>query len=66
MAFEGFLQAGSTDPVEIADAIAQLSGVETITGSTTYAGTVGVPDRPVYVLRMEGGVPALAAAVNPS
>ena len=60
IAAEGFLQAGSTDPVAIADAIANLSGVETITASITYAGTNGVPDRPVFVLQMQGDAPVEA------
>lgn len=60
VSIEGFLAAGSTDPVAIGDAIAGLEGVETITGSTTYAGTNGVPDRPVFILQMQGDAPVLA------
>ena len=60
VAAEGFLEAGSADPIAIAEAIANLSGLETITATTTYAGTNGVPDRPVYVLQMQGDAPILA------
>lgn len=63
VAIEGFLQAGSTDPIAIAEAIATLSGLETITASTTYAGTAGVPDRPVYVLQMTAEGPILAGEI---
>lgn len=62
VAAEGFLAAGSTDPAAIAEAIAGISGLETITATTTYAGTNGVPDRPVYVLQMQGDAPVLAGA----
>ncbi len=63
VAFEGFLRAGSTDPIAIAEAIAELSGLKTITTTTGYAGTTGVPDRPVFVLQIEDGVPALAGEI---
>ena len=60
VSINGFLEAGSADPIAIAEAIAGLSDVETITGSTTYAGTNGVPDRSVFVLQMQGDAPVLA------
>lgn len=60
VAIQGFLNAGSTDPVAIAQAISELEGLQTVTATTTYAGTNGVPDRPVYVLQMQGEAPALA------
>jgi branched-chain amino acid transport system substrate-binding protein len=60
VAIDGFLAAGSTDPLAIAQAIAELSDVQTITGSSTYAGTNGVPDRSVFVLQMQGDAPVLA------
>jgi branched-chain amino acid transport system substrate-binding protein len=60
VAIQGFLDAGSTDPLAIADAIAAISGLQTITTTTTYAGTNGVPDRPVFVLQMQGDAPVVA------
>lgn len=62
-AVDGFLTAGSTDPIEIAEAIAGLSDLEVITTTTGYAGTEGVPDRPVFVLQIVDGEPALAAEI---
>jgi branched-chain amino acid transport system substrate-binding protein len=52
VAAQGYLAAGSTDPVAIAEAIAGLSDVEAITGTIGYAGTGGVPDKPVSILQM--------------
>lgn len=63
VAVQGFLDAGSADPEEIARAIADLSGVDAITGTLGYAGTNGVPDAPVYILQIRDGEIALAAKV---
>jgi len=52
VAVNGYLAAGSADPAAIAEAISDLSGVEAITGTIGYAGTEGVPDKPVYILQM--------------
>lgn len=52
MAVEGYVAAGSTDPAAIAEAISGLSGVEAITGTIGYAGTDGIPDKPVHILQM--------------
>jgi branched-chain amino acid transport system substrate-binding protein len=60
VAIQGFLDAGNADPLAIADAIAAIDGLPTITATTTYAGTNGVPDRPVFVLQMQGDAPVVA------
>ncbi len=52
---------GSDDPAAIGAAIAELSGLQTVTGSITYAGTDGVPAKPVYVHQILNGEPSLAA-----
>lgn len=63
VAVQGFLDAGSADPEEIARAIADLSGVDAVTGTLSYAGTDGVPDADVYILQIRNGEIALAAKV---
>ena len=63
VAVQGFLDAGSADPEEIARAIADLYGVDAITGTLGYAGTNGVPDADVYILQIRDGEIALAAKV---
>lgn len=47
--------AGSADPEAIADAIAGLSGLETVTGEITYEGTAGVPKKSVTIGGVENG-----------
>jgi branched-chain amino acid transport system substrate-binding protein len=61
MAIQGFLNAGSTDPAAIAAAIGALENVNAVTDTLSYAGTTGVPDKPVYILQIVGGEPVLAA-----
>lgn len=61
VAIEGFVQSGSTDPAEIGAAIAEISGLETLTGTIGYAGTTGVPDKPVFVHQIVDGEVTLSA-----
>jgi branched-chain amino acid transport system substrate-binding protein len=63
MAIQGFLNAGSTDPADIAAAIGELSNIEAITDTITYAGTNGVPDTPVYILQIQDGQTIVAATL---
>lgn len=63
VAVQGFLDAGSADPEEIARALADLRGVDAITGTLGYAGTNGVPDAHVYILQIRNGEITLAAKV---
>ena len=64
VAIQGFIEAGSTDPLAIAEAIAGLSGVEAVTDTLGYAGTDGTPDTPVYILQIVDGQTALAARMT--
>ncbi|RMH86216.1 MAG: ABC transporter substrate-binding protein [Actinomyces sp.] len=62
IAVNGFADSGgSSDPAAIGAAIAELQGLSTVTGSITYAGTNGVPDKPVYIHQIVNGEPTLAA-----
>ncbi|MYE56842.1 MAG: ABC transporter substrate-binding protein [Acidimicrobiaceae bacterium] len=61
VAIQGFIDAGSTDPLAIAEAISQLTGVEAVTDTIGYAGTDGTPDTPVYILQIVNGETTLAA-----
>ena len=61
VAIQGFIDSGSTDPLAIAEAIAQLTGVEAVTDTIGYAGTDGTPDTPVYILQIVDGETTLAA-----
>lgn len=61
---DAFVRSGSTDPVEIGAAIAETDGLETMTGSKTYAGTNGVPERPVFVHQIVDGEVTLAGTIG--
>ena len=61
VAIQGFINAGSTDPLAIAEAISALTGVEAVTDTIGYAGTDGTPDTPVYILQIVDGETTLAA-----
>ena len=61
VAIQGFIDAGSTDPLAIAEAISNLTGVEAVTDTIGYAGTDGTPDTPVYILQIVNGETTLAA-----
>lgn len=47
--------ADSVDPTAIRGAIAALDGVQGVTGTITYAGTMGMPLRSVALVRIEKG-----------
>ena len=59
-------QAGSTDPKAIADTLAQLSGVEVVSGAITYAGTDGVPSKTVTIVEVENGKFVFKEAITPA
>ena len=64
VAVQGFFDAGSADPAEIAAAIANNPiGVQAVTTTLSYAGTNGVPDADVHVLQIRDSQIALAARV---
>ncbi len=64
VAIQGFIEAGSTDPLAIAEAISNLTAVEAVTDTIGYAGTDGTPDKPVYILQIVNGETALAARMQ--
>jgi branched-chain amino acid transport system substrate-binding protein len=56
----------SLDGAGLIDAINNLSDFEVTTGSVTYAGTNGVPEKDVVILTVENGEPAFTDAFRPS
>ena len=58
---QGVLDCGCTDPAEIGAAIAAIENFDGFTGTMSFAGTNGVPNKPVSIHRVEGGVDTLAA-----
>ena len=63
---DAFVRSGeSTDPVTIGETLASAEGVPVITGTVTYAGTNGVPIKPLYIQQVVGGEPTLAEKIEP-
>lgn len=65
LAVDAYERAGSGDPADIAQAIKETEGFEGLTGEITYAGTNGIPEKPVFVVTVEGGELALATTIIP-
>ena len=59
-------QACSLEGAALIDAIANLSDVEVTTGTVTYAGTNGVPEKDVVILTVTDGAPAFTDAFQPT
>ncbi len=58
-------QACSTDGATLIQTIDGLQDLEVTTGTVTYAGTNGVPEKDVVILTVEGGEPAFVTAMRP-
>jgi len=59
-------QACSLDGPTLIETIANLSDLEVTTGTVSYAGTNGVPEKDVVILTVEGGEPTFTEAFQPS
>jgi branched-chain amino acid transport system substrate-binding protein len=62
---DAFARSGTLDGGAIGEALRSAEGVEVVTGSVTYAGTNGVPIKPLYIQRVMGGQPTLAEVIEP-
>ncbi len=61
LGLQGITDCGCTDPEGIGAAVAQISGFDGFTGEMGYAGTNGIPVKPVSIHRIVDGVDTLAA-----
>lgn len=61
---DAFVRTKSTDPKVLGAAIKNAKDVHGATGDLTYLGLGGVPDKPVFVHRVVGGAPTLAATID--
>ena len=59
-------QACSVDGPTLIETISNLSDLEVTTGTVTYAGTNGVPEKDVVILTVTDGEPAFTEAFQPS
>jgi len=64
LAADAFARAGVADPAAIGEALKEASGVPVVTGTVSYAGTDGVPEKPVYIHQIVGGEITLAGTVG--
>lgn len=62
----GVTQACSLDGPTVSAAIDNLVNLPVTTGSVTYKGTNGVPEKDVVVLTVQDGVPAFVEALRPT
>lgn len=60
------IAAGTTDPVALRDAIANLQDVRGATSLITYKGTQGMPVREVSLVRVKGGERELVGQPSPT
>ena len=58
-------EACSVDGATLISTIDNLVNVPVTTGTVTYKGTGGVPEKDVVILRIEGGEPAFVEAIRP-
>ena len=61
LGLQGIVDCGCTDPAEIGAAVAEISGFEGFTGPMTYAGTDGLPIKPVSIHEVVDGTDTLVA-----
>lgn len=57
--------ACSTDPAKLIDAINNIQDLKVTTGTVTYKGTNGVPNKDVVILTVKDGKPAFVEALRP-
>ncbi|MEM7170969.1 MAG: ABC transporter substrate-binding protein [Pseudomonadota bacterium] len=62
----GVVNAGSTDPVAIRDAVANIEGLQGATSKITYKGTTGMPVREVTLIRVKDGARELVGQPAPT
>jgi len=61
LGIQGIVDCGCTDPAGIGVAVAAIESFEGFTGQMGYAGTNGVPDKPVSIHQVVDGVDTLVA-----
>lgn len=59
LGLQAVVDCGCTEPAEVGAAVAAIEGFEAFTGPMSFAGTNGVPDKPVSIHRIVGGVDTL-------
>lgn len=55
LGLQGLVNCGCTDAAGIGDAVAQIEGFEGFSGTITYAGSNGIPDKAVPIKQIVDG-----------
>lgn len=61
LGIQGIVDCGCTDPAGIGAAVAAIASFNGFTGEMGYAGTNGIPNKPVSIHQVVGGVDTLVA-----
>ncbi|MFW2383502.1 MAG: ABC transporter substrate-binding protein [Acidimicrobiales bacterium] len=64
LGIQGILDCGCTDSAQIGAAVSEISGFEGLSGTITYAGTNGIPDKAVPINRIVDGEDVLVATIG--
>jgi branched-chain amino acid transport system substrate-binding protein len=64
LGIQGILDCGCTEPSGIAEAVKNISGFEGTSGTITYAGTNGIPDKAVPIAQVQGGEHVLLTEIG--
>ncbi len=64
LGIQGILDCGCTEPSGIAEAVKNISGFEGTSGTITYAGTNGIPDKAVPIAQVQGGENVLLTEIG--
>ena len=64
LGIQGILDCGCTEPSGIAEAEKNISGFEGTSGTITYAGTNGIPDKAVPIAQVQGGENVLLTEIG--
>ncbi|MGH1489046.1 MAG: ABC transporter substrate-binding protein [Acidimicrobiales bacterium] len=64
LGIQGILDCGCTDPAGISEAVKNISGFEGTSGTITYAGTNGIPDKAVPIAQVQDGQHVLLTTIG--
>ena len=64
LGIQGILDCGCTEPSGIAEAVKNISGFEGTSGTITYAGTNGIPEKSVPIAQVQDGENVLLTEIG--
>ncbi len=64
LGIQAMLDCGCDEPADIAEAVKQISGFEGTSGTITFAGTNGIPDKAVPIVQVQDGANVLLTSIG--